>query len=168
MTVIAGFTDGKTCAIAGDSGLFEIDKDGANTGVWWPAKSPKVWRAGNFLLGGSGTYTPLVLAEESKVGDPFKLAAFLKERKENFASDDDWDIMVVGRRGLWMVWQGFTVERIKLNYHACGDASSPAFGALALAKQLKLSPLEAVKAAVQASCDHHIGARPPVAAKEIK
>ena len=168
MTVIAGFTVGKTCAIASDSAMFEVDKDGGHTGIWWPANSPKVWRSGGFLLGGAGSTGPTVLAEESELGDPLKLVAFLKDRKDSISADADWEIMVVHRRGLWIIWQDFVVERMKLNYHASGGASSPALGALAVSKKLKLSPLAAVRLAAQASCDHNISARPPVVSIEIK
>src|ERR1039458_6818217 len=96
MTCIAGLTDGKTCAIAGDSGLFE---DG-DTNIWWPTLVPKVWRIGDVLLGacgGSATW----LAEESKISDPLTLVALLKEQKAT-EDDPDWDIIVVTRRALWV------------------------------------------------------------------
>ena len=169
MTAIAGFVNGKSCAIAGDSGLFESNIDGTSfTDIWWPSPTPKVWRAGDFLLGSSGSHGPTKMAEESKIGDPQKLADFMKERKESIGTDQDWEIMVVSRRGIWMVWQDFSIERMKRTYHATGGASAPALGALALAKHEKLSPLFAVRFAIQVAIDHHVHARPPVVTKEIK
>src|ERR1019366_9502594 len=88
MTCIAGLTDGKTCAIAGDSGLFE---DG-DTNIWWPTVRSKVWRIGNALLGACGG-SATEIAQSSKIVDPLKLAEYLKEKQVK-DDDPDWDIII--------------------------------------------------------------------------
>lgn len=162
MTCIAGFTDGKTHAIAGDSGLFE---DG-DTNIWWPTRKPKVWRINGTLLGACGGNATKV-AEESGLSDPRDLAAFLRER--NISEDDpDWDVILVTRSGVTLVSDDYSVCPLKRKYHAIGGAAGPAWGALHTSKKLHLDPLTAVKFAVQAACDHHVYAIGPVVAKEIK
>jgi|ERR1035437_781136 hypothetical protein len=161
MTCIAGLTDGKTCAIAGDSGLFE---DG-DTNIWWPTVHSKVWRIGNALLGACGG-SATEIAQSSKIVDPLKLAEYLKEKQVK-DDDPDWDIIIVTRRGLWVVSDDYTAHKMKRGYHAIGAAAGPAWGALHVAKHLKLPPIEAVRLAVQAACDTHIYAVAPVVAKEI-
>ena len=164
MTVIAGYTDGNTWAIAADSGLFESNSDGTSyTDLWWPTSTPKVWRVGDSLLGFSGVGAADDIAIASKLGDPYKLADYLREFKEKGADPEkDWDIMVVTQRTVFMVWQDFSVSKMKRHYHSSGGAAAPALGALASGKAFKAPPLQVVRVAAQAAIDHHTGARAPV------
>lgn len=166
MTVIAGYTDGAAWAIASDSGLFEVGSGaGEYTNLWWPASEPKVWVAGDSLLGMSGSGTAGDVAKTSKIGDPHKLAEHLRGlREQGVSPEGDWDIMVVTQKGVYMVWQDFSVDKMRRPYHASGAASAPAMGALSVASLLRTDPLKAARLAAQAAIDHHTAARGPVTA----
>lgn len=115
------------------------------------------------LLGMSGMGIAGDVARASKIGDPHKLAEYLRGFKEQGVSPEgDWDIMVVTQKGIYMVWQDFSVSKMKRPYHASGAASAPAMGALSVASLLRADPLKAARLAAQASIDHHTGARGPV------
>lgn len=156
MTAIAGFTNGKDWAIAGDSGLFET----GDTQIWWPTDRPKVWRVGTTLLGYAGPSSVGDMAEEAKLADAKKLAKFLKE---NGAPENaDWNVLIVNRNSIWSIGEDFLACRMKRRYHVIGGAAGPAWGALYAAKHLGLNPKDAVRIAVESACDHHLWAIRPV------
>jgi hypothetical protein len=156
MTAVAGFTNGKSWAIAGDSGLFE---DG-ETDIWWPTHTPKIWRSGDSLIGYAGNSRVGSVAQKSGLSDPHRLAAHLKD--EGIPGDEDFDLLVVTRTAVWCIGQEFDPAQMTRRYHAIGAAAGPAFGVLHFGKSLGFQPRLLVRAAINAACDSHVFAIKPV------
>lgn len=166
MTVIAGFTDGISCAIAADSGVFEGgDFDGdTDSGLYWEADKPKVWRREDSLIGASGNSAVCDLAESCPSGDPYKIASFMKEGD---AAGKNWNILVVTRRAVFYIGEDCDVHRMKRGYMAIGAAGQVALGSLYASHVLEQFPKFAVQMAVKASVNNHMYAVGPVKVKEI-
>jgi hypothetical protein len=158
MTVIVGYTDGKTYSVGGDSGAFE------ESGLYQTTADAKVWRAGDWLLGGSGSFRIIETAKKSGLGDPFALRDHLKESN----AIGDWSLLVVGRKFLFEIDQEFGVLRVKDNYAAIGVANTVAIGALAVLSMNKCDSLNAVKTALNVTARHHVNAVPPFTTLRIE
>lgn len=159
MTVIAGYTDGKTWAIASDSGAFEEGGDDApSTGVYFLGSEPKVWRNEDSLIGMAGTSRADEVARSSTTGDPYKIRDALKAADVGGA----WTMLVVTQKAIYYLGEDFSVTKMKSKHFAIGAASQPAIGSLYTSHSLGVSPLEAVRLAVKASVDSSIYAVAPV------
>jgi len=149
VTVIAGFTNGKQFAIGGDSGAFEEESN-----LYQRALEPKVWRAGNNLLGGAGSFRTITLAKKSGLSDPHELAKYLSE--QNISGD--WSIMVVSRRAIYELSSDGAVVQFREPYCAIGAGASVALGALSV---LAGDPQRIVSQALSAAGKHTTSCVPP-------
>lgn len=165
MTCIAGYSDGKTWAIASDSGLFEDGggDDAPNSGICFLGTEPKVWKIEQSLIGMAGTSRADEVARGATTGDPYKLRDLLKAAEVSGA----WTILVVTQKGIYYLGEDFSVTKIKNKYMAIGAASQPAFGSLYTSHSLGIPVGDAVKMAVKAAIDSSIYAVAPVVAKVL-
>lgn len=166
LTVIAGYTNGKRWAIAGDSGTFEGgDYEGdSDSGLVWQTDKPKVWRREESLIGAAGDSSICDLAESCTSGDPYTLAAHMKTGE---ATGKNWNIIVVTKRSVYYLGEDCSVHKMKRGYMVAGGAGQIALGALVVADKLGLDPEVAVKMAAQASIDNHVYARGPIKTKVL-
>lgn len=151
MTIIAGFTDGTTWAIGGDSGAFEAE------GTYMLTSEPKVWRAGENLIGGSGSFRVIELARKTGLKDPYALRDHLAELNIN----GEWNLLVVTKRFVYEIDDGLGVLRVKENYCAVGAASSVALGALAVLSADRVTSEYAVKTTLSVCGKHSTLATQP-------
>ena len=164
MTVICGYTNGKTWAIASDSGLFEEGGDDTpSTGIYFRGLEQKVWRVEDSLIGMSGASRVDEISRNATTGDPYKLRDLLK----NSEVTGSWTLLVVTQKGLYYLGEDFTVVPLKSKYFAIGVASQPALGSLYTSHSLNIPVEEAVKLAVRASIDNSIYAVAPVVSKVL-
>lgn len=161
---MAGYTDGKTWAIAADSGLFEEGGDDApDSGIYFLASEPKVWRIEDSLVGMAGTFLVDEISRHAISGDPYKIRDALKAAEVG----GSWTLLVVTQKGLYYLSDDFCVLKLKEKYHAIGVASQPALGSLYTSNKLKIPIEEAVKLAVNASINSSIYAVAPVISKSL-
>ena len=164
MTVIAGYTNGKTWAIGADSGLFEEGGDDApNTGVYFLGAEQKVWRVEDSLIGMSGTGRVDELSRNATTGDPYKLRDMFKAAEVT----GEWTVLVVTKGGLYYLSEDFAVVKLKNKFFAIGVACQPALGSLHTSHQLGVPVEDAVKMAVKASIDNSIYAVAPAIVKVL-
>jgi hypothetical protein len=165
MTVVAGYTTGKTWAIAADSGLFEEGGDDApDTGIYFLGSDTKVWRIEKSLMGMSGGGRVDEVARNSGTGDPYKLRDILKAAEVT----GSWTLLVVTQNGLYYLAEDFTVIKLKNKYFAIGVACQPALGSLSTSHSLGIAADKAVKLAVRASIDNSIYAVAPIVSKVLE
>lgn len=157
MTVIAGYTDGKVSAIAGDSGAFE------EGGLYQLVGEPKVWRSGDALIGSAGSFRVMEVARKSGLSDPYALRNHLQESNVS----QGWTVLVVTKKFLFEIDDEFGVLRLKENYCAIGAGNSVAMGALAVLSQMKSPSVEAVKTAVKTTIKHSNLAMSPITVLQI-
>ena len=170
MTVIAGCTNGSTWAIGADSGVFEGgDFDGdSDSGLYWQADKPKVWRREHSLIGASGNSAVCDLAESCPSGDPYKIAAFMKAREgSDSVVGKSWNVLVVRQEAVYYIGEDCDVHKMKRGYMAIGAAGQIALGALAVEYADIVDVKQAVRVAVKASIDNHIYAVGPVVVKVL-
>lgn len=151
MTLIAGYTDGRSWAIGGDSGAFEV------SGLYQAVAEPKVWRAGASLIGGAGSFRIIDLAKKSGLANPYDLRDHLKEA--NVAGE--WSLLVVTKKSLFEIDDELGVVRLKDNYSAIGIANSVAIGALSVLSQNKYEAKLAVKKTMETTARHQVNCVPP-------
>ena len=151
MTVIAGYTDGKTIAIAGDSGAFE------QSGLYQITLEPKVWQAGESLVGVSGSFHVMEVARKSGLGDPYALRNHLKEANVI----GEWSVLAVTKKAIYEIDEEFGVVKFKENYCAIGAGNAVCIGALAILHENKVAPDLAVRLALKVSGKHSNFAMPP-------
>jgi len=151
MTIIIGYTDGKTYAIGGDSGAFE---DG---GLFQLSGEPKVWKSGDSLIGGSGTFRIIELARKSGLSDPYALRNHLMEANPG----GEWSLLVVTKKALYEIDEDFSVIKFKENYASIGAGNSVVTGAIAVLAEQKIEPDTAVRVALKVTVRHSNMAMPP-------
>jgi hypothetical protein len=165
MTVIAGYTNGNTWAIAADSGLFEEGGDDApDTGIYFLGLDSKVWRVEKSLMGMSGTSRVDEIARNAGTGDPYKLRDILKAAEVT----GEWTLLVVTQKGLYYLAEDFSVIKLKNKYFAIGVACQPALGSLSTSHLLNIPVVKAVKLAVKAAIDNSIYAVAPITSKVLE
>lgn len=131
MTVICVSITSKHVAIGGDSGAF--DEVGT---LKMASSTPKVFRIGNWLIGGAGSFRVINLAAKSTDGSPEGLRDFL--HKELSGSDaGSWSILAVSAAGIYEIAEDFSVIGFKEPYAAIGAGSEIATGALAALSSLE-------------------------------
>lgn len=153
MTVIAGYTDGKTCAIAADSGAFADSYAVVS-------KTPKVWQAGDSLIGVAGSFRVMEIVRESNLYDARSIRDLIMSSQ--IKDDDEWEIMVVQVKGLWYIGSDHSIGQYRNNYMAIGSGAPYAIGALWLASKSLETPRFAVEQAAKAAIEHHTHASLPV------
>lgn len=151
MTVIAGVTDGKSIAIAGDSGAFE------ESGLYQIISEPKVWQAGDSLVGASGSFHVMEVSRKSGLGDPYALRNHLKE--SNVVGE--WSVLVVTKKAIYEIDEEFGVVKFKEPYCAIGAGNTVCMGALAVLNENRIAPDVAVRLALKVSGKHSNFAMPP-------
>ena len=165
MTCIAGYTNGKTWAIAADSGLFEEGGDDApDTGIYFRGINSKVWRVEKSLMGIAGTSRIEEVARNAGTGDPYKLRDILKVAEVT----GSWTLLVVTQKVLYYIGEDFSVVKLKNQYFAIGAACQPALGSLSTSHLLGIPVDKAVKLAVRASIDNSIYAVAPIVSKVLE
>lgn len=150
MTVIAGYTDGKTWSIGGDSGAYEDH-------LYSLTAEPKVWKVGDTLIGVSGSFRVMEIARKSGLADPYALRNHLLEAQIG----GDWNILVVTRKAIYEISDDFSVLKVKENYGSVGMGNAIAMGALALLAEDKKGSAIAVKSALRVTGKHSTFAVPP-------
>jgi len=171
MTAIAGYTDGKTWAIAADSGIFEggnFDGD-EGSGIYWTSPVPKIWRVENSLVGVAGDAAIGDLVQTCASGDPHKLASFLRESVKNGSEiyGKDWNVLVVTKKAVFYLDDLFAVSSFTRGYMTVGAAGSVALGALAVSAEMKQAPRDAVRLAIKVAIANHMFAVGPVKYKVL-
>ena len=162
--MIAGYTDGKTWAIAADSGLFEDGGDSApESGVYFLGVDTKVWRAEESLIGMAGTGRVDEISRNATTGDPYKLRDIFKASE----ATGPWTVLMVTQKGLYYLSEDFSVIKLKNKYFAIGAAGQPALGSLHTSHLLGIPVEKAVRLAVKASIANSIYAVPPVVLKVL-
>ena len=165
MTVICGYTDGKTWAVAADSGLFEEGGDDSpSTGIYFRGIDSKVWRVEKSLMGMSGEGRVDEVARNASTGDPYKLRDILKAAEVT----GEWTLLVVTQKGLYYLSEDFAVTKLKNQYFAIGIACQPALGSLSTSHLLGIPVDKAVKLAVRASIENSIYAVAPIVSKVLE
>lgn len=150
MTVVAGYTDGKTWAIASDSGCYDTDSD-----TFYLATDAKIWKAGDSLVGVAGDMYVLQLVRESGLSTALEIQKFLLDKDIKGTDDLQWDVLVVTRTYIDYMGDDFGIMRNKANYCAVGGAgASLGLGALAMCSIQKMNPLDAVRMSVKVSLRH--------------
>lgn len=151
MTVIIGYTDGKNYAIGGDSGAFD------EGGLYQLSGEPKVWKSGDALMGGAGSFRIIELARKSGLNDPYALRNHLVEANPG----GDWNILVVTKKALYEISDDFSVIKFKENYASIGAGNSVATGAVGILAEQKVAVDTAVKSALKITARHCNMAMPP-------
>jgi hypothetical protein len=144
MTVIIGYTDGKNYAIGGDSGAFD------EGGLYQLTGEPKVWKSGDSLIGGAGSFRIIELARKSGLNDPYALRNHLIESNPG----GEWSLLVVTKKALYELCDDFSVVKFKENYAAIGAGNSVATGAIATLAETKVEPDMAVRVALKVTVRH--------------
>jgi hypothetical protein len=144
MTVIIGYTDGKNYAIGGDSGAFD------EGGLYQLTGEPKVWKSGDSLIGGAGSFRIIELARRSGLNDPYALRNHLIESNPG----GEWSLLVVTKKALYELCDDFSVVKFKENYAAIGAGNSVATGAIATLAETKVEPDMAVRVALKVTVRH--------------
>jgi ATP-dependent protease HslVU (ClpYQ) peptidase subunit len=160
MTCIAGYTDGKVCAIAADSGAF----DGSYSVT---VKEPKVWRADNALIGVAGSFRVMEIVRESRLSDAKSIRDLISS-SVLIKDGDEWEVIVVKPGGLWYIGGDHSIGQYRNNYLSIGSGAPYAVGALWVASKNGESPAVAVEQAVRAAVEHHTYASLPVKVLTIK
>lgn len=151
MTVVVGFSDGKSWSIGGDSGAFE------EGGLYQLCAEPKVWKIGDTLIGGSGSFRTMEIAKKSGLSDPFSLRNHLIESNPG----GEWNLLIVTKKNLYEIDDGFNIIHLRDNYGAIGAGNFVAIGALAVASQNKIDSEKAVRLALKVTVMHSTFAVPP-------
>ena len=151
MTVVVGYTNGRTWGIGADSGAYE------DTGLYQLTAEAKCWQAGDAFVGVSGSFRAMEVARRSKLGDPYALRNALLEANVG----NDWNVLIVTRKALYEVDDSFSVIKLKGNYGAIGIANGVALGALAIAAKWSFDTEEAVRLALAACGTHSTYVAPP-------
>ena len=120
MTCIVGFTDGKTYSIGGDAGAYD------EGGLYQLSAEPKVWKVGDSLIGGSGSFRVIEVARKSGLSDPYALRNHLHEANVS----GEWNLLVVTKKFLYEVDDDLSVIKFKENYASVGAGNSVATGCL--------------------------------------
>jgi ATP-dependent protease HslVU (ClpYQ) peptidase subunit len=131
MTVICASITAKHVALGGDSGAF----DDVGT-LKMAASTPKVFRIGNHLIGGAGSFRVLNLVAKATDGDPESLRDFLQ--KELQGSDPgSWSVLVASAAGIYEIADDFSIITFRDSYAAIGAGAEIATGALASLSSLE-------------------------------
>jgi len=144
MTVIIGYTDGKNYAIGGDSGAFD------EGGLYQLTGEPKVWKSGDSLIGGAGSFRIIELARKSGLNDPYALRNHLIESNPG----GEWNLLVVTKKALYELSDDFSVVKFKENYASIGAGNSVGTGAMAILAEQKVEPDVAVRTALKITARH--------------
>ena len=151
MTVIIGYTNGKNYAIGGDSGAFD---DG---GLYQLSGEPKVWKSGDALIGGSGSFRIIELARKSGLNDPYALRNHLVETNPG----GEWNLLMVTKKALFEISDDFSVIKFKENYASIGAGNSVATGAIGVLAEQRVEPDVAIRVALKVTVRHCNMAMPP-------
>jgi hypothetical protein len=151
MTCIVGFTDGKTYSIGGDAGAYD------EGGLYQLSAEPKVWKVGDSLIGGSGSFRVIEVARKSGLSDPYALRNHLHEANIS----GEWNLLVVTKKFLYEVDDDLSVIKFKENYASVGAGNSVATGCLAVLSEQKAISNNAVRVALKTTAKHSNMAMPP-------
>jgi ATP-dependent protease HslVU (ClpYQ) peptidase subunit len=157
MTIIAGWSDGESAVIGGDSGAF-------GDGSAITTSNLKVWRAGDLLVGVSGSFRIMELVQNSGMGDAYQVRDFLLGQSERagFPAQPDWGVLVVGLDGVYEIGSDFSVVKSSERYNALGSGGPPALAAFHVLEAVEeLSPQKRVRLVLAAAMYHTPYVRKP-------
>jgi hypothetical protein len=152
VTIIIGYTDGKTYSIGGDSGAFE------EGGLYQLSGEPKVWKSGDALLGGAGSFRIIELARKSGLSDPYALRNHLAESNPG----GEWNLLIVTRKSIYEIDDDLSVIKFKENYASVGAGNSVGTGAIAILAEQKVVSDVAVRTALKVTIRHNNMAMLPI------
>jgi ATP-dependent protease HslVU (ClpYQ) peptidase subunit len=154
MTVIIAARDGKTCAMAADSGIYDDD------GGYILAGDKKIWRQGAALIGYAGGAVYQEWAKATNSDDPYKIRDYIQEKVKDFSDKDQGHILLATPSSIYVITGEYVVKR-GLTYDSIGAASTHALGALAALAIEGLSPQEMVRRAIVATAERNIYVQKP-------
>jgi hypothetical protein len=174
VTAIAGFTDGKTVWIGGDSASV--------AGLYLTVRAnKKVFRVGDFLIGSAGSarmnqviqygWTPPTIEENQDLHE-FMVTKFIDSLRERFKAcgiskkkeevESVEGTLLIGYRGrLFKIFSDFQVGIPLAHYEAAGCGDDMCNGAFFAMKSLTVDPAVQVEIALQAAEAHSGGVRGP-------
>jgi len=135
VTIIIAAYDKGSAAIAGDSGAFEDEA------LVMEVVEPKVWRAGESLVGVAGSFRVMEHARKVALGDPEALRNSLVEAN---LGASNWSVLVVNKRGIWEITDDFSIVHVKDHYCAVGGSNQIAIGAMAVLSGERAHPATAI------------------------
>ena len=153
MTVIVGFTDGKTFSIGGDAGAYD------EGGLYQLSAEPKVWKVGDCLIGGAGSFRIIEVARKAGLSDPYALRNHLHEANVS----GEWNLLIVTKKWLYEIDDDLSVIKFKENYASVGAGNSVATGALSVLAEQKVISDVAVRVALKNTARHSNMVMPPYA-----
>jgi len=151
MTVIVGFTDGKTFSIGGDAGAYD------EGGLYQLSAEPKVWKVGDCLIGGAGSFRIIEVARKAGLSDPYALRNHLHEANVS----GEWNLLIVTKKWLYEIDDDLSVIKFKENYASVGAGNSVATGALSVLAEQKVASDVAVRVALKNTARHSNMVMPP-------
>ena len=156
MTVIAAYYDKRGCWIGGDSGAFDEDSVVLTS-------DPKVWQAGDSLIGVAGTFRIIEVAKASGLSDPYELRDYLMTEYNSRAhpTSQEAEILIVNQSGIYYIGEDFSVVRSKEAYGASGAGGLIALGCLASLSKFQIEPKEVVRTALEVAAKHTVHSRAP-------
>lgn len=156
MTVIAAYSDGENIAIGGDSGAFDENIAISTT-------TQKVWKAGEHLVGVSGSFRVMELVADSRLGNPRKVRDFLvaQSEKSGFPTAE-WAVLITDETGVWEIGSDFSLVKSRHHYNAIGSGGLAALGAFSAVQQYDLSAARRINLALEAALTHTPYTRKPL------
>lgn len=154
MTVIVGSLIGREYSIGGDSGAFEESGD-----LKYTSAVPKVFKIGNWLLGGAGSFRVLNALAKLQVGNPEAVRDILL--KELAGDNSEWSILFISPAGIFELSEDYGIIQHRENYCAIGSGAGVATGALAALHSYLESPKEIVRETLEVTARHSLYCEPP-------
>ena len=172
MTCIVGFIEGKTAYIGGDT----FGSDG-RTGC--EVFRSKVFKVGNFVIGGTSSFRMLDLLEFSFEPrnpypdddmDKYMRTIFVNAVRGCLSSggfktvennvESGGNFLVAYKDNLWEIQNDFSVLN-RRPYSAVGSGEQVAIGSLYTTEKMKLTPKQKITFALEAACKHVVSVRGP-------
>jgi hypothetical protein len=145
MSVVLAAYDSTMVAMGADSGAFEDEM------LVTVTTTPKIWRVGEYLVGGTGSFRALEHARQLNIGEPRQLRSALAET----AIGSDWGILVASRKGVWEIAGDLSLVSFADRYGAIGAGGAIGTGALAALDKGQHTAQECVKVALNAVLSIH-------------
>jgi ATP-dependent protease HslVU (ClpYQ) peptidase subunit len=156
MTAIGALRDGEITVMAGDSGAF--DDQSAIVSL-----NSKVWKVGDWLVGVSGSFRIMEIAQTAEIGNPYQLRDHLLVQceKPGFPISADWSILCAGKEGIFEIGSDFSVVKSSENYNGIGSGGPSVIAALCVLEVVDLSPKHRMELAMGAAAKHTAYVRKP-------
>jgi len=175
VTCIVGYRQGSTVWLGGDGRA--SDPTYSNFSA---PRCPKVWKQGNWVWGGLGSYRGIQLVRNYvKIKEPKKLtekflvcelvptikAVFenhMFQQKVNEQVSQESVFMLGGSGRLFTLWSDYSILEVSRDYEAIGMGAEAALGVFhVLTKNKKLAPKAVCKQALQIAAEYNSAIGPP-------